>query len=306
MSVLQIQIAVMSLPSLKENQSYWDVSVLEAGFITIPREWVISNATKGERRKLPAFSFLLRHSKTAQTVVFDLGIRKNWRETFPPAAPKRLEQMTFEVDVPQDAQTSLVKGGLSPEDVQNVCISHMHFDHIGDPSPFTNATFVLGEGSRTLLANGYPIDPDSNIPADLVPLERTQFVSPDDPTWGPIGPFPKALDWLGDGSLYIVDAPGHVTGHVNFLTRTSNDGGWVYLAGDSAHDRKLLSGEASIPKHCIFGCAHRDVEAAVTHIGNIRKLMENERVRVLLAHDVEFYEESDAASAYFPGKLQSM
>lgn len=296
----------MSLPLPQENQSYWKVSALEAGHVIVPLQWIIDTAKEGERRNAPALSFLLQHSKTAQTFVFDLGIRTKWIETLPPASSKLIEYMTFEIDVPQDAPTSLVKGGLSPEDIQYVCISHMHFDHIGDPSLFTRATFILGEGSRDLLAHGYPIDPESPLPANLVPPERTQYISPNDPKWSAIGPFPKALDWLGDGSLYIVDAPGHLPGHVNFLVRTSSDGGWIYLAGDSAHDRRLLTSEAKIAKHGLFGCAHRDVEVANAHIANIRKLMNNERVRVVLAHDVEFYEEFSGTDAYFPGTLKSL
>ena len=51
--------------------------------------------------------------------------------------------------------------------------------------------------------------------------------------------------------LYVVDAgDGHVAGHINVLARTSEDGGWIYLAGDSAHDRRLLTGPLNIHYSC--------------------------------------------------------
>ena len=123
------------------------------------------------------------------------------------------------------------------------------------------------------------MNPESPYPSDIVPNERTQYIPNDDPRWSPLGPFPRAIDWAGDGSLYIVDAPGHMPGHVNALVRTSPDGGWIFLASDSAHDRRLLHGQSSIACHPSFGCVHIDVTATEAHIARIRQLMEIERVR---------------------------
>lgn len=295
----------MSLLPPSDNQAYCDVSALEAGFIEIPLEWAIDTAQPGQRNNLPALSFLLRHSRNNDIFVFDLGIRKDWHNSTP-GYLERIKHMTFRIDVPQDAVESLAKGGTRPEDVTHVCISHVHFDHIGDTRPYTRATFVVSEGARALVADGYPQNPASLVPADLLPEGRTRFLAPDD--WPPLGPFEHAFDFYGDGSLYIVDAgPGHLPGHINVLARTSPDGGWVYLAGDSAHDRKLLTGEARIPHHDVFGCAHRDPEKSAAHIARIRALMEADpRVRVILAHDHPWYEENKDKDAFWPGKLDSL
>jgi hypothetical protein len=53
------------------------------------------------------------------------------------------------------------------------------------------------------------------------------------------------MDLFGYGSLYIVNAPGHLPGHLNLLCRTG-DRNFVYLAGDSCHDPRLLTGELEI------------------------------------------------------------
>ena len=65
----------------------------------------------------------------------------------------------------------------------------------------------MGEGSRELLVNGYPENPDAVFSSTAIPVERTRFVSKSDLNTS-IGPYPHALDFFGDGSLYIVDAPG--------------------------------------------------------------------------------------------------
>ena len=215
------------------------------------------------------------------------------------------------VSVPHDAEDSLAKGGLSPTDITHLCLSHLHFDHIGDPAPYTSATVLVGAGGRPLIETGYPHDPESLFDSRLLPEGRTRWLDPTEPAsgevWVPLGPFPHALDLFGDGSLYIVDAgPGHVQGHVNVLARTSADGGWIFLAGDAAHDRRLLSGEARIPHHTTWGCAHRDAGAAEEHIARIRELMGEARVRVILAHDVPWYEVNKGGDAFWPGAIKPL
>ena len=104
-------------------------------------------------------------------------------------------------------------------------------------------------------------------------------------------------DFFGDGSLYIVDAPGHMEGHVNLLARTSADGAWIYLTGDSCHHCRLLSGESEIatyttPEGKVVAHAHVDKDAAEATIEKIRAVKQLPRVRVLMAHDIEWYEEN--------------
>lgn len=56
---------------------------------------------------------------------------------------------------------------------------------------------------------------------------------------------PDVVDYFGDGSLFIVDAPGHLFGHVNLLARIE-EGRWVYLGGDCCHDIRILKGESDV------------------------------------------------------------
>ncbi|KAH9940446.1 Metallo-hydrolase/oxidoreductase [Epithele typhae] len=300
-----------SLPEPAKDQPYWNLSALESGFIDLPHDYLIDTAPPGSRKTVPCLSFLLRHSKSSVNFVFDLGTRKDL-SSFTPHYLERIAEMTFVVSVPNDAADSLAKGGLKPTDIDQVCLSHLHFDHIGDPTPYTAATFLVGAGSRPLLENGYPHDPTSLFDSRLLPPGRTRWLDPDAASegWAPLGPFARALDLLGDGSLFVVDAgPGHVAGHVNALARTSADGGWAFLAGDSAHDWALLRGEAGVARHGAFGCAHRDKERAEAHMADIRRLVEGyPRVRVLLAHDVPWYEEQarSGKKGFWPGVVESL
>lgn len=141
-----------------------------------------------------------------------------------------------------------------------------------------------------------------------------------------IGPYPNAIDFFKDGSMYIVDAPGrcifahpfvdipivllyagHIGGHVNILARTSAEGSWILLGGDSAGDFRLITGEKEIGHYTdingCFRCIHVDKELALENIQRIRRLLNNSKVQVLIAHDVPWYEENKGGRAFYPGVI---
>lgn len=78
-------------------------------------------------------------------------------------------------------------------------ISHLHWDHWGDPTPFTSAEIVLGADSKRALENAYPTNPDSLIQS--LPLDRkavfVDFTGSD--VISPIATFDRAIDF--DGAL---------------------------------------------------------------------------------------------------------
>lgn len=298
----------MSIPPLPEpgpGQAFCNVSALEAGVLRLPCDYFVTSAKKGEFLIAPSLSFLITHAHTGDRLLFDLGIRKDIENSIKPLI-QRIDGM-FKPSIPQDVSEALARGGLTPTDITHICLSHCHWDHVGNPALFTNATFIVGGEARSLFQPGYPEDPKSIFASDLLPDGRTEFL--DTKSWGPIGPFSKALDYYGDGSLYIVDAPGHLPGHVNILVRTSSDGSWLYLAGDSAHDWRLVRGQGDITiSHNAHGetiCAHRDKEQAEITIKKIAGLMTLPRVRILLAHDYEWYAENKGGEAFWPGKISA-
>ncbi|PCH43491.1 Metallo-hydrolase/oxidoreductase [Wolfiporia cocos MD-104 SS10] len=293
----------MNLPESAENQPYCVVSALEAGFVDVPLAQIVDTASADEIARFPCLAFLLRHSASQDPFIFDLGIPRNWAESLSRPYLKLINKW-YTIEVPQDAIESVQKGGYDPLSIAHICLSHIHFDHHGDPRPFTNATFIVGEDSRALINPGYPADPGTFFKHDLLPSERTRFLSTAE--MQPVGPFPHALDFYGDGSLYIVDTPGHLPGHLCVLARTSPDGGWIFLAGDAAHDWRLLTGEARIADSAHFGCAHRNKAVAEETIECIKALRQLPRVRVMLSHDVPWYKENAGGTPFLPGSIESL
>ncbi|KAG1876511.1 hypothetical protein DFJ58DRAFT_754663 [Suillus subalutaceus] len=294
----------LMLPPPSVDQPFMYVSALGGGNIRIPCDLVVDGNSQGESISCPSLAFSLRHSKTKSWVVFDLGIRRNL-EGYTPLSQELIKAMKLAPVVNQTVTESLVKGGVFPDQVET--------DHTGDHEPFTRATFVVGEGCRELLTSGYPIDPNSFSFSTTLPHERTKFLPLSDFSL-PIGPFPLALDFFGDGSTYVIDAHcarviEHTGGHTNILARTSSDGAWILLGGDSAHDYRLIAGEEEVA-HSIgssghIRCMHGDKEKAVENIARIRSLLGIPRVQVLIAHDSKWYENKGSA-AFLPGIIQPL
>lgn len=126
--------------------------------------------------------------------------------------------------------------------------------------------------------------------------------------------FPAVIDFYGDGSLYVVDAPGHLTGHVNLLARVG-ERRWVYLGGDCCHDKRILSGEKGIAMYD-DGCGgqrsvHKDTEEAARTIERIGALLKEGNVveeggaevevEVVVAHDGVWRERN--RDRFWPGTL---
>jgi glyoxylase-like metal-dependent hydrolase (beta-lactamase superfamily II) len=300
------------LPPPEPSQPYVNVSVLEAGHLTISENLLVKGGSPTKTTLLPSLAFFLRHSQNDKKLIFDLGIRKDW-EKCPPAVVQTIKTFA-RVEVPVDVVESLRRGGVEPDQVDAVILSHIHVDHIGDPSLFPSSRFIVGAAAEGILAKGYA--PEDTEPAaepmfakDLLPTVRTSYLTSDH--WKPIGPFPHAHDFFGDGSVYLVDAPGHLAGHLNALVRTSSDGSWLFLGADSAHDVRLITGEKEIGTFLHPGtgsvmCLHDDVEKAKEHIDRIRRVNASPKVQVLMAHDIGWFEENRDKGVLLPGKIRPL
>lgn len=377
----------MALPAPQENQNYVSISAFAAGHITLPEYIFYGPSDPTTKVLVPSLSFLIQHPEASLfgcgegkpfRMLFDLGVRAE-PTRYVPVLQKHIKSRS-PIHHRPSALDNLVSAGLKAGDIDAIAISHVHWDHHGDPEDFPNPTFLLGPGAKKVLSDGLPgtgnhsvFDPnlykDKNIVefkplpkgestcdphdgycasiaasnganyanghvepnqtihanghisgfadgADGVTLVKGGPKSGSEPQtesldWKPLGPFPHTLDLVGDGSIYVVSAPGHLPGHINLLCRVSPTK-WVYLGGDTFHDRGMLTGEKWIttyPDESGSGrtcCIHVDKEAAQRSLERVGELVKGAegsgyQVETVVAHDVVWWRENQ--DRLFPNTL---
>ncbi|KAJ0420591.1 beta-lactamase-like protein [Aspergillus carlsbadensis] len=189
---------------------------------------------------LPIYAFLI--SNRNRHIVFDLGLRRDY-ESLPPCIASLLRNAPY---IATSANVSEIldadDSGLNvrSSDIEAVIWSHHHYDHTGDPSTFPPSTkLVVGPGVLDVIAGGYPKNPTATVlESDLSGREIHEIAFGESETADRsvgVGPF-AGVDYFGDGSFYLLDAPGHSVGHMCALVRvTTAPDTFIFMAADACH-----------------------------------------------------------------------
>lgn len=202
--------------------------------IVCPAAQFVSPVLQGhEAINMPTWAFLIKHP-SGKEILFDLGARKDWW-TATPSAWDAIKKSILGIKVLKGIDEILIEGGIDLSRISSLIISHWHWDHVGDPSRFpSSAELVVGPGFKEKLMPGYPANPDARLLDSIFSGRTVREVLFDPKTT--IGGL-EAHDFFGDGSFYILNTPGHATGHISALVRTTTAGdhSFVFLGGDICH-----------------------------------------------------------------------
>ncbi|KAI2636055.1 beta-lactamase-like protein [Xylaria nigripes] len=228
-----------TLPDLHipASDSIVNVSIIHTGTFlrAMPSDFLIEPTIPGnEYLNAPCYSFLIQHPTQDRTLVFDLGVTKDW-ENWPEPIRKRFIGSNSIILVPKDVREILDEHGIETKKIEGVIWSHSHLDHVGNPSIFERSTkIIVGMGTKDDVFPGYPAKPHANFnEADVVghEVEEIDFSA----SFLKIGRL-AAIDYFADGSFYLLDAPGHCIGHMCALARvTTNPDSFILMGGDTFH-----------------------------------------------------------------------
>jgi glyoxylase-like metal-dependent hydrolase (beta-lactamase superfamily II) len=160
----------------------------------------------------------------------------------------------------------LARLNLKPEQVKFVGISHFHGDHTGQVASFPNATLLIGKGDWDGL-NAKPPAPGAN------PAPFTHWIG----GGGKVEPLPNDKDVFGDGTVIVLNTPGHTPGHHVLLVKLREKGA-VLLSGDLSHFHENYESNG-VPW---FNASRAETLAS---LDRFKKLAATFRATVILQHD---------------------
>ncbi len=160
----------------------------------------------------------------------------------------------------------LAQVNVTPEQIKYVGISHYHGDHTGQVGSFPGATVLIGRDDWAAISSPKPA-PGVNFKT------FTHWIS----GGGKVEPLAADKDVFGDGSVLIMNTPGHTPGHRSLLVKLK-DKGPVILVGDAAHFHENYESNG-VPT---FNFNRADTIAS---LDRIKKLAANLKATVIIQHD---------------------
>jgi N-acyl homoserine lactone hydrolase len=169
--------------------------------------------------------------------------------------------------------------GLAPADIRFLSVSHGHWDHSGNAGLFAASTWIVNPVERASMFD----DESRASPSmdDYGPLEaaETRLISDDH-------------DVFGDGSVTVIQAPGHTAGHTVLLVRLA-EAGPILLSGDLWHQTESRSGR----RMPIYNTSRAQTLASMDRVEGL--VVAND-ARVIVQHELADFD----FLPRFPGSLQ--
>ena len=209
-------------------------------------------AFKGLSIQLTFSCYLIKHGN--DYLVWDTGNPPATGSTPAPTAPS------------SSLVEQLAKLHLKPEQINFVGISHYHGDHVGQVASFPQATLLIGKGDWDALNEPKP-NPGVN------PANFAHWIS----GGGKVEPLIGDKDVFGDGSVMMLNTPGHTPGHHSLLVKLAGLGN-VLITGDLAHFRENYDSNG-VPT---FNTSRAETLAS---LDRFKQLAANLKATVIIQHD---------------------
>jgi glyoxylase-like metal-dependent hydrolase (beta-lactamase superfamily II) len=209
-------------------------------------------AYEGKKLQLTASCYLIHHAD--HYMIWDTG--------YPAAAPGVPADRAVKVTLVEQ----LAQLKIKPEQIDYVGISHYHGDHTGQAALFPQATLLIGQGDWDVLKG-----PTPSGTSNAAPLKHWLDGA------GKAEQVAKDKDVFGDGTVVMLDMPGHTAGHHSLLVKLQEKGN-VLLTGDQAHFRENYESNG-VPT---FNFNRADTLASFDRFKQIAK---NLNATVVIQHD---------------------
>jgi N-acyl homoserine lactone hydrolase len=160
----------------------------------------------------------------------------------------------------------LAQANVKPSQVKYVAISHYHGDHTGQVGTLPGSTLLIGKGDWDAL----------NDPKSAAASSAASF-APWISGGSKVEPQAGDKDVFGDGTVVMLNMPGHTPGHHSLLVRLKEMGN-VLITGDLAHFHENYDSNG-VPTF------NTDRAASLASLDRFKKIAANLKATVIIQHD---------------------
>ena len=228
--------------------------------------------------RFPALVGLLIHPGHGP-MLFDTGYGSAFFAATTPF-PERFYRWVTPAELPEEETLAaqLKRLGYAPEAIRHLFISHLHADHVAGLLDFPQAQLFalraevdamrqrrsrIGRLRRGFLSALLPTDFDVRITY----AEDLRHIALD----ASMNPFVEGFDLLGDGSVVGIPLPGHTSGQMGLLFRTTS-GRDVFMVADACWSLDALRHDR--PPTWLAARVFADKGAYLATFEGLRKLLD--------------------------------
>jgi N-acyl homoserine lactone hydrolase len=159
----------------------------------------------------------------------------------------------------------LGQAGVTPQQVKFVGISHYHGDHTGQASQLPGSTLLIGKGDWDIVS-------DAKAPAATSKPFMPWIIG-----GGKYEAVVGDKDVFGDGTVVMLNTPGHTPGHHSLLVRSTQLGN-LLLTGDAAHFHENYDANG-VPTF------NSDRAQTLASLARFKAIAANLKATVIIQHD---------------------
>ncbi|TVY21146.1 Cytochrome P450 monooxygenase andK [Lachnellula arida] len=230
------------------------------------------------------WAFCIKDIQTGRQVMWDLGLSGR-TENYTPWVQKYMLLQTEAVGPRISICEQLAKRNVRGNEIDSVLFSHAHWDHCRPiDTEFPAACAFFGPGTAEHCSPGHLASEDAEETVEwdgryFDSMRKTQNWKEFSGPWVRFGAFEKAMDFFGNGSFWIIQAPGHMPGNLCAVAHVRDN-------------QRIFDGlEQFAVWETPDGCSaslQADIPGAKDTIRRIRLMEKELGCHVAFAHDTEW------------------